>query len=95
MENKEMYQKKMQAKIDEWKARIDELRAQSDQTKARTKQEYLDEVEKLKEKKEDAQNKLDALKAKSGDAWGDLKEGVDRAYSDMKHTFENISSRFS
>jgi len=93
-QSKELYQKKMEAKLDEWNARIDEMKAKAQQADAEARIEIMDQVEALRQNRDSFREKLDALKETGGDAWKDIQAGLDNAYSEMKTSLERAMGRF-
>jgi uncharacterized coiled-coil DUF342 family protein len=93
-QSKELYQKKMEAKLDEWNARIDELKAKAQQADAEARIEIMDQVEALRQNRDSFREKLEALKETGGDAWKDIQTGLDNAYSQMKASIERAMGRF-
>ena len=91
---KEEYQKKLQSQLDEWGLEIDRLKAVAGKAKAGLQGEYYKEVEDLRCKQLDAQKKLHELKDASGDAWEDLKGGIEGAWDSLSTGVKKAASRF-
>jgi len=94
MDKKQAYQKKMEAKLEEWKAEIDKLKAQSKQIQAGAQTEYFERLEELDKRVENAKIKLAKLRQTSSDAWNDLKSGIEKAWNDIGESLKSIKSRF-
>ncbi len=94
MENKEEYQGKMEAQLSEWGVELDKLKARADKAVADTRQDYYDQIEALHAKQSSMQAKLQELKTSSDDAWGDLKEGLDHSWNQVKDSFNKAAARF-
>ncbi|GGD78675.1 coiled coil domain-containing protein [Lacimicrobium alkaliphilum] len=94
MSEKEAYQKKLQAQLDEWNSEIDKLRAKADQAEADAQLEYYQQIETLREKQQESSRKLEELKAASDDAWQDMKAGIDSAWDSLGRSLESAKSRF-
>ncbi len=94
MENREEYQGKMEAQLSEWGAEIDKLKARADKAAADTRQGYYDEIKTLRAKQASIQAKLQELKTSGDDAWGDLKEGLDHSWNQVKDSFSSAAARF-
>ncbi|MFA4885378.1 MAG: hypothetical protein WC601_06345 [Desulfotomaculaceae bacterium] len=94
MENRAEYQGKMEAQLSEWGAELDKLADRADKAKADTKQGYHDQIEALRSKHASMNAKLQELKTSSDDAWGDLKEGLDHSWDQVKDTFTKAIARF-
>ncbi len=94
MSMKEAYQKKMQAKLDEWGTEIDKLKAKADKAEADAQLEYHKEIERFREKQQAAQQKLDELKESGEDAWEDLKAGIESSWDSLGDALKSAASRF-
>lgn len=94
MEKREEYQGNMEAQLSEWGAEIDNLQARADRATADTRQDYYDEIAVLRAKQTSMQAKLQELRAANNDAWGDLKDGLDRSWRQVKDSFSKAASRF-
>lgn len=94
MNLKEAYEKKMQARLDEWSAEIDVLKAKADKAKANARVEYSKQVEELKIKKQAASVKLAELRKASDGAWEDLKTGLESAWDSLEKAVKSAASRF-
>ncbi len=94
MNLKEAYEKKMQARLDEWGAEINVLKAKADKAKADARVGYYKQIEELKLKKQAASGKLAELR-KSGDgAWEDLKTGLESSWDSLGKAVKSAASRF-
>ena len=87
MESREEYLGKMEAQLSEWGAELDKLTARADKAKADTRQGFHDQIEALRSKQASMHAKLQDLKTSGDDAWGDLKEGLDHSWDQVKDTF--------
>lgn len=94
MEDKETYQKKIEARIDQLSAKIKELTAKVESRQAESKAEYYQQIENLKERKQKARQQLETIKKSSTEAWQTLKGGLDDAVSDLQNAFERASEKF-
>jgi chromosome segregation ATPase len=94
MDKKEAYQEKLHAQLDEWSAKIDVLKAKAAKAEAATKADYQETIEDLQEKRQAAKDKLEELGAAGDDAWQDMKEGIEAAWSSLGAAIKSASSRF-
>ena len=94
MSKKEAYEKKIEAQLQEWKTDIDKMKAKADKADAEAKLEYYKQIEDLRTKQEAAQEKLTELKASGGDAWEDLKSGIELAWTSLGEAVKSARSRF-
>lgn len=93
MSDKELYKKKMQAQLDEWKAEIDKLRAKAAGSQAETQLE-------LNKRIKDLDAKVDTVEAKLGDlgeageaVWESVKERVEAAWEALTSAVSDASGR--
>lgn len=94
MSNKQAYQQKIQAQLDEWSAEIDKLRAKADKADADAQIAFNREIDNLRDKKNQAREKLDELSDASEGAWEDLKTGVEAASNQLGQALRSAQSRF-
>ena len=94
MDEKKVYQQKLQAQLDAWKAKIDELKARAEEADSEARLIYLEEVKALDDTREEAEQKLGELCLASESAWDDLKHGVDSAWHKLGKAVESALSRF-
>lgn len=94
MQNRMEYQGKMEAQLSALGAEIDKFRTMVGTTTADTKQGYHDHIESLRAKQALIHAKLQELKTASDDAWGDLKEGLDQSWDQVRDVFDKAAARF-
>ncbi|MCK5779202.1 MAG: coiled coil domain-containing protein [Rhodospirillales bacterium] len=95
MSNKQAYQQKVQAQLDEWSAEIDKLRAKADKADADAQIALNREIDDLRDKKNQAREKLDELSDASEGAWEDLKTGIESASNQLGQALRSAQSRFN
>ncbi len=91
---KEEYRRKKEAELKELQAKIDELEAKAKKTEAEANIKYMEEIDKLKSKRNDLQDRMEQLKTSGKSAWNDLREGLDRSFSDLSEAVKSALSRF-
>ncbi|PTN13238.1 coiled coil domain-containing protein [Nitrosomonas aestuarii] len=94
MTDKEAYLQKMQAKLDEWDADINALKAKMSGASADAKIELNKQVESLESERNEMKQKYEELKSASGDAWKDMRDGMEAAWSRVADSFKKASDRF-
>ena len=87
-ETKAEYVKKARAEIDELGGKIDALESKAEKTGASTRAGMDRSLKELKARRKTAKKKLAKLKRASGDAWTDLKAGVDKGIEDLKNALD-------
>lgn len=94
MSSRDEYIRRMQAKLEEWNAEIDRLTAKAGDVTAEVKIEYSDHIESLKAKQATARQKLEELQQAGESAWGDLKSGIELAWTAMGEAIDSAKDRF-
>lgn len=91
---KEAYQQKIRAQLDKWSAEIEKLKAGAENTDADTRIKYQKKIQELRTMQEKAEKKLDELKESRGEAWEDLKSGIEEAKDALGKALQSAKSRF-
>lgn len=73
MNDKELYQQKKQAQLDEWQAEVDKLKAKASEASADVQLELKKQIEVLEGKIERGKIKLAEIAGASGEAWDSMK----------------------
>ncbi|MDZ7700384.1 MAG: coiled coil domain-containing protein [Deltaproteobacteria bacterium] len=93
-EKRDAYVQKLKAKMDEWNAEIDKIEAKADQADAESKIEYEKQLEDLRAKRKDVEDKMAELQQAGDGAWEDLKAGMDNAWDSLGNALKSATSRF-
>ena len=80
MENKDVYRRKIEALLKEWEDKVDVLIIQADAATVSARSHYDEQLQALQAKQEVARQKLHELKGESGEAWEEIKEGLEEAW---------------
>jgi len=91
---KQIYEQKVQAQLDQWNARIDELKAKAEQKDAEARINYQHQIEELQSKRDAFEQKLQELQKSSEDAWEEISKGVETAWNDLGKSLEAAVSKF-
>lgn len=94
MTDRQLYIRKIQAKLDEWNADIDKLQAKADGANAEMHLRLRQEVEHLKQQREKVTKQLAALQKASGSAWDDVKDGLENSWNALDNAMASAWSRF-
>ncbi len=93
-EKAEEYQKQMEAKIEEYEGKIKDYSNRLKDKGADAKASAQKELDKLKGVQEATKKKLSELKSSSGEAWKDLKKGMEKSMDELKRAFDEAASQF-
>jgi chromosome segregation ATPase len=94
LKKRKTYQEKVEVQLQEWGIQIDVLKAKAGKSKVEAKEAYLNQIEELKRKLESARQNLHKIKDSGGEAWGEVKAGMDKTLEDLKQTFNRARSKF-
>ena len=93
-EQKKLYQEKLQEKMAQYNRELMELEAKLTTINAEVKADLAAEMQNLTQKKAEMDIKIRELQAASGEAYKDLKDGLDRAMAEMDNAYDEAMSRF-
>jgi len=99
MNEKELYQQKKQAQLDEWKAGVDKLKARASGASAKSQLELNKQIEALEGKIEERKSRLaelvdaskDASAEASEEAWESMKDSMESAWDSMKSALNDVA----
>jgi hypothetical protein len=94
MTDKALYQQKMQAQLDLWKADLDKLRAKAAVASADAQLSMHEHLDALGVKMEAGKVKLKELGDTSGDAWESFTDGVESAWDALKTGVHEATAKF-
>jgi uncharacterized coiled-coil DUF342 family protein len=93
-EQKESYQQKIQAQLDEWRAEIDRLKEKARKASTEGKHKYQESIDSLELKMNEGKTKLKDLRESTDEAWDSIREGADSIWDTMKATFAEVKEKF-
>ena len=94
MDEKKVYQEKIEAQLKEASAKIAELAAKADKAQADAKLQYQEQINSLRTMRDELNRKLMRLNDSGEAAWEDVKKGLEDAWSDLKRAIDNAVSQF-
>jgi len=94
-EQMQAFREQMETKLTEYKKGIDDLQAKAeglgDDAKAKAEQQLTA----LRQKRDEVSEKLKDLRSSSGNAWEQLKSGIDAAMEDLGNAYKKAAAEFS
>ena len=94
MNKKSVYWEKVEAQLKEWKAEIEILEDKAAKATGETKTELIRAIGELRQKKEVVKEKWDKMQKDGSAAWDTMKEGLEKAVSELKNAFDKVAARF-
>lgn len=94
MSMKDVYQKKLEAQLQEWNAEIEKLKAKARKAEANTQAKYQEKLDEISRKQDAAKAKLAELQNSSEKAWEDLKSGIENAWKNLEDAVKSAASYF-
>ena len=94
MNDKELYMRKLQARIDEWKADVDKFKAKASGASADVQLDMNQQVRVLERRIEDGKARLSELAEAGEDAWESIKDGIESAWDSLKSAASDATAKF-
>ena len=94
-EQMQAVRKQMETKLDEYGKEIDQLQAKAEQMKGEAKAKAEQQLSALREKQDAVAEKVKELGSSSGNAWEQIKSGVDAAMEDLGNAYKKVAAEFS
>jgi universal stress protein A len=91
---REKYVAKVEAQLKDWGAKIDKLKDKAEKSGETVKAKYDQQIEELRKKQEAVRGRMRDYRTTGGEAFGDLKGGLDQALEELKKSFKQAVFRF-
>jgi hypothetical protein len=88
--NRDEYVQKLKAQIDQWNAQVVKWEAASDDVKNK----YLQQLDEVHVRRDEAVAELRRLQAASVDAWTEMMRGAETAFKNMHEAFDKARKGF-
>ena len=92
MSTKTEYIEKYQAEIERWNTEIDALEAKIIEADAKSAHE--EQINALRQHRDEAKAKLAEIQAAHEDKWEELKDGLEHTWEAIKDGFEKFAAKF-
>jgi DNA anti-recombination protein RmuC len=93
MTRQELIQR-LTAQMKEWDAEVIKLEAKAQGATAKAEGDFQEQVDTLKQKKEEAGIKLKEIEEAAESAWEELKNGAENVFEELSNTFKSVLSKF-
>lgn len=94
MANRDEYVRKLKAQIDQWNAQAARWEGEMREAQGRLRQEYAQQLEQIRSRREEMLYQLKLLQSASAGAWEDLMRGADQAWKSMQDAFDQARGHF-
>jgi uncharacterized membrane-anchored protein YhcB (DUF1043 family) len=94
MNDKELFQQKKQAQLDEWKADLDKLKAKASMASADIQIRINEQIKTLEDKFNDGDSMLSKLKESAEETYESMKTGVESAWDKIASIFNDVKEKF-
>ena len=91
-EDRKHYESKLDAQMAQWKADIDVMRAKAKRMHVDALVEHDKGLDALQVKHDEVGIHLTQLKASTDEAWGGVKEGTEKVWTDLKALFHSVGT---
>jgi archaellum component FlaC len=94
LEQKQEYEKKLESQFADLSKRIDDLKQKAQSAQQGVTDKLQGTFDQLKKSQEVVEKKLPELRTSTSQAWGEVKDGVDKAMTDLSQAYEKARSHF-
>ncbi len=94
MPSKDEYAEKLKAQLSEWNIEIEKLQARAKEAYVDASVSIENHIEILREKRDNAQEKLEEIYKTGGTSWEHLKKGAENAWKELRDALEKAKSEF-
>ena len=84
MNKRDDYVEKLSAQLVEWDSQIEQLQDKALSSRPDSSKDYSQAIAALKQKRNEAAQKLQGVSAAGDDEWEDMKEGTDRVWDEVR-----------
>ncbi|MBI5568747.1 MAG: hypothetical protein HY914_02280 [Desulfomonile tiedjei] len=94
MEQKQEYEKKIESQFADLTKRIDDLKQKAQSAQQSVSDKLQGTLDELIKSQKAVEKKLPGLRDSTSQAWGEVKDGVDKAMTDLSQAYEKARSHF-
>ena len=93
-EKRDAYMQELKVKMDEWRAEIDKIETIAEQAKADSRMRFQKQLEELRKKHKEVEDKIAELRHANEGGWDDLRQGLENSWEILKTSFTEAKSEF-
>lgn len=93
-EQKEAFQRDMEAKLAAMKKEIADMKAAASQKTGEAQKGWNEQIAILEKKQEEMKKDLSKMKKSSGKAWAEMKTGMNKAWDVISESYDKAKSQF-
>ena len=93
-EKRDAYVQELKIKMDEWSAEIDKIETIAEQAEADSRMRFQKQLEELRKKHKEVEDKIAELQHASEGGWDDLRQGLENSWEILKTSFTKAKSEF-
>ena len=94
-EQMQAFQEQTEIRLAEYKKEVDQLQAKAEKLEGDAKAKAEQQLTALRQKRDEVSEKLKDLSSSSGNAWEQLKLGIDAAMEDLGNAYKKAAAEFS
>jgi chromosome segregation ATPase len=94
-EQMQTFREQTESSLAEYKKEIDQLAAKAEKLEGEAKAKAEQQMATLRQKRDELSEKLKELSSASGNAWAQLKSGIDAAMNDLGSAYKKAAAEFS
>jgi len=94
-EQMQAFREQTETRLAEYKKEIDQLQAKAEKLEGDAKAKAEQQLTALGQKRDEVSEKLKDLSSSSGNAWKELKSGIDAAMEDLGNAYKKAAAEFS
>jgi F0F1-type ATP synthase membrane subunit b/b' len=94
-EKMQAFREQTETRLAEYEKEIDQLQAKAEKLGGDAKAKAEQQLTALRQKRDEVSEKLKELSSSSGNAWEQVKSGIDAAMEDLGNAYKKVAAEFS
>ncbi|HEQ98534.1 MAG TPA: hypothetical protein ENO22_04240 [candidate division Zixibacteria bacterium] len=94
MSKREEFLDQMESQLNVWRAQISRFDARAEKETEARREEMKKKIGNLQNQINEFEDRMEAIKKTNQEAWEDLKEGAEKAWSKLSKSFSSLVSTF-